>query len=315
MLQGLGLSEVEETVYRAVLRQRPSSLAELARTLGLSRHQVAKTVQRLRAAGLVQAGTAGLPPTAIDPEIAIPALLRRRHEQLEDVAAHVPALAAEHRLAVFGNAHHRSVEVVVGRDEIRHRMAALAATATEFRIFDCPPYAHDASGEVDGELPLLERGVLIRVVYDAAALRDPARLANVRALAAHGEQARVLPELPLKLTIFDEHTAVVPLTRTEVAESVALVHESGLLDALVALFETLWSSAPSLDRPPDAPPIPPAEAELLTLLAMGVKDGAVARQLGVSIRTARRRISGVLDRLGATSRFQAGREAERRGWL
>lgn len=315
MLQGLGLSEVEEIVYRSVLRRRPGSLAELARTLGLSRHQVGKAVQRLRAVGLVQSDASGRPPAATDPEVAIPALLRRRHEQLEDISAHVPALAAEHRLAMFGNAHHRSVEVVVGQDEIRYRTASLAATASEFRILDCPPYAYDPSGEVDGELPFLERGVAIRVVYDATALQDPARLANVRTLAVHGEQARVLPKVPLKLTIFDAHTAVVPLTRTEVAESVALVHESGLLDALVALFETLWSSAPSLDRQPDAAPIPPEDAEVLTLLAMGVKDGAVARQLGVSIRTARRRISGVMDRLGATSRFQAGREAERRGWL
>lgn len=315
VLQGLGLSDVDESVYRSVLRRGPGSLADLARTLKISRHRVEKAIQHLRAEGLIQPGAPGQPPTAADPEIAIPALLRRRHEQLEDVNAHLPALAAEHRLAAFGDAHHQAVEVIVGSEEIRHRTAALAATASEFLIFDRPPYAYDPSGEVEGELPFLERGVIIRVVYDSTALQDPLRLANVRLLAAHGEQARVLPKVPLKLTIFDQHTAVVPLTREEVSESVALVHESGLLDALLALFETLWSSAPVLDRPHDAAPIPPEDVDLLTLLAMGVKDAAVARQLGVSIRTARRRISGIMDRLGATSRFQAGREAERRGWL
>ncbi|WP_063932608.1 helix-turn-helix domain-containing protein [Jiangella alkaliphila] len=315
MLHGLGLSDVDESVYRSVLRRRPGSIAELARTLELSRHRVEKAIQHLRALGLLQPGAPGQPPTAADPEIAIPVLLRQRHEQLEDVTTHLPALAAEHRLAAFGDAHHQAVEVIVGSEEIRHRTAALAATANEFLIFDRPPYAYDPSGEVEGELPFLERGVTIRVVYDSTALQDPLRLANVRTLAAHGEQARVLPKVPLKLTIFDQHTAVVPLTREEVSESVALVHESGLLDALLALFETLWSSAPVLDRPHDTAPIPPEDADLLTLLAMGVKDAAVARQLGVSIRTARRRISGIMDRLGATSRFQAGRESERRGWL
>ena len=41
----------------------------------------------------------------------------------------------------------------------------------------------------------------------------------------------------------------------------------------------------------------------------------VARTLGLSLRTVRRRVAALMTELGADSRFQAGVEAARRGWL
>ena len=51
------------------------------------------------------------------------------------------------------------------------------------------------------------------------------------------------------------------------------------------------------------------------LLHAGLKDEAIARQLGLSERTLLGRITDLSTRLGATSRFQAGAQAARRGWL
>ena len=41
----------------------------------------------------------------------------------------------------------------------------------------------------------------------------------------------------------------------------------------------------------------------------------IARTLGISLRTTRRRVAALMAELGADSRFQAGVEAVRRGWL
>jgi DNA-binding NarL/FixJ family response regulator len=54
---------------------------------------------------------------------------------------------------------------------------------------------------------------------------------------------------------------------------------------------------------------------VLELLALGAKDEVIARHLGVSLRTARRRVADLFDELGAATRFQAGVEAGRRGWV
>ena len=54
---------------------------------------------------------------------------------------------------------------------------------------------------------------------------------------------------------------------------------------------------------------------LLDQLARGAKDEQIARTLGLSLRTVRRRVAELLDDLEASSRFQAGVEAVRRGWI
>jgi DNA-binding NarL/FixJ family response regulator len=61
--------------------------------------------------------------------------------------------------------------------------------------------------------------------------------------------------------------------------------------------------------------ISPADQALLHLLHAGLKDDAIARNLDISERTLRRRITELTTRLGASSRFQAGAQAVRRGWL
>ncbi|MEU6781427.1 helix-turn-helix domain-containing protein [Nonomuraea angiospora] len=55
------------------------------------------------------------------------------------------------------------------------------------------------------------------------------------------------------------------------------------------------------------------DRRLLALLAAGLKDDAIARQLGTSPRTLRRRLRLLLDELNAETRFQAGAQASRRG--
>ena len=54
---------------------------------------------------------------------------------------------------------------------------------------------------------------------------------------------------------------------------------------------------------------------LLKLLSEGMTDQGIARKLGLSVRTIRRLMSDLMKRLNAQSRFEAGAEAVRRGWL
>ena len=69
---------------------------------------------------------------------------------------------------------------------------------------------------------------------------------------------------------------------------------------------------PSLDRGEARPDL---RRFLLRQLASGAQDEQIARTLGISLRTVRRRVADLLIELGVDSRFQAGVEAVRRGWL
>ncbi|GAA4056004.1 hypothetical protein [Nonomuraea soli] len=55
--------------------------------------------------------------------------------------------------------------------------------------------------------------------------------------------------------------------------------------------------------------------EVLRALDDGLTDDRAAARLHLSKRTFARRVAGVMERLNANSRFQAGAEAVRRGWI
>lgn len=88
----------------------------------------------------------------------------------------------------------------------------------------------------------------------------------------------------------------------------SLVHRAAL-----PLFESLWARATPVGSP--GSPLVADQRELLGLLASGLKDETIARRLGVHVHTARRRITRMLEELGADTRFQAGVQAAIRGWL
>ncbi len=61
--------------------------------------------------------------------------------------------------------------------------------------------------------------------------------------------------------------------------------------------------------------MPPVARRLVTLMAAGLTDESIARELGVSERTVARRIARLQHDLGVHSRFQLGVQASRRGLL
>jgi len=115
----------------------------------------------------------------------------------------------------------------------------------------------------------------------------------------------------MKLAVFDRTAALLPLSVDQLVDSALVVYPCALLDALVEMFLLLWDQA--------VPVVPvrmdPLDARLMTLLAAGFKDDAIARQLTLSSRTVGRRVAELMESLGARTRFQAGIHAQRRRLL
>ena len=57
----------------------------------------------------------------------------------------------------------------------------------------------------------------------------------------------------------------------------------------------------------------PRERDVLALLAEGASNKAIARQLGISVHTAKFHVGSLLDKLDATGRTDAVAHAARRG--
>jgi DNA-binding CsgD family transcriptional regulator len=115
--------------------------------------------------------------------------------------------------------------------------------------------------------------------------------------------------LPCRMVIVDEAIAVA--AGQGGASRGMVVEEPVLVQGLLCLFEATWAAC--VPATPDHPTL--EERNLLQRMADGSTDESIARRLGISDRQVRRRIARLLQRLGASSRFAAGAEAVRRGWL
>jgi len=96
-----------------------------------------------------------------------------------------------------------------------------------------------------------------------------------------------------------------------------VLRQPSLVAAMTLMFEGLWEKAMPVPGFDSHRELHGASAQrlLLTQLGGGAKDEQIARALDLSVRTVRRRVADLMAELGATSRFQAGVEAVRRGWL
>lgn len=178
---------------------------------------------------------------------------------------------------------------------------------------------------IGAQRQLLRRKARFRALYATEALEAPQKLAEIMSSVADGEEARVLAQAPVKLLIIDGRTALLPLTVSEDERQYqsVIVNGSALVDALQTLFEALWRQAAPLRGRGQIPDLSllreegllAADQELIELLGAGMTDEAIARHYGVSVRTLRRRVREIQDRLGSVGRFQAGVRAAQRGWL
>jgi DNA-binding CsgD family transcriptional regulator len=71
--------------------------------------------------------------------------------------------------------------------------------------------------------------------------------------------------------------------------------------------------APAAGAGDSAGDLTPRERDVLALMAEGASNKAIARQLGISVHTAKFHVGSILDKLDATGRTDAVAHAARRG--
>ncbi|MFJ2956057.1 hypothetical protein [Streptomyces sp. NPDC087270] len=155
-----------------------------------------------------------------------------------------------------------------------------------------------------------------RVVVERAAVqKEPDGVDSALDVLPPGADVRVVDRLPIRMCVADRSVALVLLgADTLPPEPVMLViGASGLLDALVMLFESVWSGGVPLARPGTGDST--LQQRILAMLVMGSTDAAMARSLGVAIRTVQRRIAAMQRTAGVDNRIQLVWHAARNGWL
>jgi DNA-binding CsgD family transcriptional regulator len=211
------------------------------------------------------------------------------------------------------------VAVVADREEVSELSASLINTAhkdwmTLDNLHTEMPLTEDAA---QAPLPAFDGRVRCRSIYAASAMEDPVARRVIKACGDAGEQARLLPEVPMKMKLADRTTAMLPLTPTGVAGAL-VIRAPVIITALRDYFELLWERATPLRADRSSPSddrLTPTQQAILEFMAEGLNDDAIARRTGISTTTVRRHITAVMRRLRVSSRFAAGAAAQRRGWI
>jgi DNA-binding CsgD family transcriptional regulator len=334
MLEPTGIDKDEERVYRLLVATLDGDPALIADRLGIDAHRVGTVLESLQAKGLVSSRPgppAGYLPTP--PDVGFGPLLLRCQEALEWARREVSRLDDEYRTSARRRDAAQLVEVVTGTAAIRQQLTNLQHGARDEIVWFCKA-GHVAmpSSENSEEFDALAKGVQYRVLYERALLEEPGMIENVAAGIRQGEIARATSTLPVRLAVADRTIALCPLVAGADGlgePTAALVRESSLLAALLALFESYWSHASPLristagdGQPvretatlPVEHPLAGDEKYLLSLLVAGVTDKAIASRLGISQRTVQRRIYDLMRRADADTRMQLAWQAAQLGWL
>ncbi|MGH3157631.1 MAG: LuxR C-terminal-related transcriptional regulator [Streptosporangiaceae bacterium] len=335
MVAGTGLRDVRDLFKDLVPAEVIAAYDQLLDTDGCPKDQAVDLVGDPElVAALTSLGMAHIhPPSPVDPAWLRPASPDLALQGV--LAGHQSRLAQETELfldgqrrladaqARFGGMNRpfpeHLVAVVSDREEISELSASLINTArrdwmTLDNLHTEMPLTEDSA---QPPLPAISGQVRCRSIYAASAMDDPAARRVIKTCADAGEQARLLPEVPMKMKLADRTTAMLPLTPTGMAGAL-VVRAPVIIAALRDYFELLWERATPLKPQRPASPedrLPPAQQKVLEFMAEGLNDDAIARRTGLSTTTVRRHIAAILARLSVTSRFAAGAAAQRRGWI
>lgn len=156
----------------------------------------------------------------------------------------------------------------------------------------------------------IRRGEQQRAVYPASALSSPQGQRWMRTWEDVGEDQRIVPSTDTEFAVFGG-TAVVALAGwDDPSQGYAVIRDPLTVRLYTAYFDLAWRHAVP------APSVTGREGggdpKLVELLELGMKDEAIARYLGVSLRTVRRRVAHLMAVNGVDTRFQLGWALARR---
>ncbi|MEU3251192.1 hypothetical protein [Streptomyces sp. NPDC006997] len=301
-------------VYRYATRHGSLSSAALDRVaddLGLSAGEVFAAATRLVELRMLRTDE-GADGTLVplDPQTAATLLVSpmeraifQQRDRADQLRAHIDAIAGGSG-TVSGPL--GVIDRVEGDPEIRGLLRLAGADCRQTAVALWPT----VDDLFEACCAALGSGVALRVLVPHRERADFASRARVTALVARGAELRTVRAVPQAAVVFDREVGVVVAPgEGGLPRSARPVRDGTTVGCLVEMFDLLWESAS-----PFAPQeqgyaedvVDDFQRSIALLMSQGLTDEAVARKLGMSVRTCRRHIAALMHSLGSVSRFQAG---------
>lgn len=308
----IGLDDVAEQLYRQVLRDQARTLGIYASRLNRPESEVAAAADALRAVRLVRVNESG-ELHADHPRASLERLLsseearvaerRRGLARLRDA---VDTFANDHRVGQEGASTTEPAREYIDAHGLVDVMEHLAAsTSGPIRLTHT-----DALALAPADQPVLTR--LVGEGRELFGLHEldaaMTRTLDVSAWAGAGETQRLATHIPNEFVCYGTDVVVANTDWGGATSRYVVLRDTVVVQAFVALFDRLWAAASLVDESVDS-----GSERLIDLMQAGLKDEAIARALGVSLRTVRRRIAALMDECDVDTRFQLAVKLTERG--
>ncbi|MFF4156090.1 LuxR C-terminal-related transcriptional regulator [Streptomyces sp. NPDC001678] len=306
-------------IYEYTTRATSVSLSELIRLTGRPEGDVAESVRvllRLRLLRWAEGEPTRL--TAVSPDSAELHVLKpaaqkvaELQEALAQVRGELSALSDLYHDGIVHRLRGESTEIVTGPGEVRARVDDLVEHAAR-EILVAQPGGTRQEG-VPWESPerveaALARGVRMRVLCQHTTQFSLPAVARVERVTALGAEVRTLGDRVERVLLVDGSVAVIPLR--DDPRGAVLVRDLSTVDFMAGTFERLWVQGTpfpaKLGRGPAIAASDAVKSDIVRLLIAGEDDKAIARRMGMSVRTCQRHIAEIMNRLGARTRVRAG---------
>lgn len=315
----LGIPADSERAYRAALRHAGETLDAVCNATGRTREDLLTDLDPLIRRQLVKVIDNVVVPEP--PGFALRRAITRESRRLADLNQALEAV--QNQLPQYVNEHHdpgradwKSMPLdVVPVGQVLEAMTTLVASTSGEMMFMRPDQWYLPVGlQMDTVVTnAVANGRASRALYPFKLVDQAHESAEKRIHA--GEQVRLLPVVPTRLAIFGEEAVALPDQWGNPMGAILVIRHDPVVAACRNLFDLLWSKAAILPGSESELKQQPERQRLLEMLARGAKDEQISRTMGISLRTVRRRVAELLAELGVDTRFQAGMEASRRGWL
>lgn len=310
-------------VYDALVGM-PAPSANSLEAAGFARGTIERELSRLVGLGMVTRHSGG-ELEVVPPDLALPEYAARLEEEAARCRTLVDELAARYRQARVPEEQEGAQGVMVLNDTASltraRRQVLESARESVVVVAARSPYTDRLLLDpraVPAPAPGTTARPGWRAVFDTSVLELDGAVDAIDARRRDGATIRLHPALALSVLLVDGKVALVDITTVDSAgHGSLLVRNPHFVRALAHLCEATFSSAmlPPAAHAGTRESVGRRDARTLALLAVGATDSTIARQLGVSQRTVERYIRRIMDDLGATTRFQAGVQAARRGLL
>jgi DNA-binding CsgD family transcriptional regulator/sugar-specific transcriptional regulator TrmB len=321
----LGLDPAQTALYAAVLRLHRATRTDLAQAMDGPVEKVGRQLDALVKLGVVDEQSGEY--LARHPAAALGRVIAQRLDRLAEESRMIDSALGSIRGLIRDYDAGRNyqtgtfpVEMASGADVLYESVVGIAVQSPPMALLTAIPDERTMTDFVskfaDPWIDAQKRKLLtVQAIIPVSTLALPGVQDQLTRLIETGGRVRTLDRVPSWFMTAGPEVAGLPAlwggNLPDHAYNFYLVRTPIVVGVLHSLFKELWGRAvpPPWGRGGDG------MVQVLRLAAQGVCDDSIARQLGVSVRTVRARFADAMAELGAQSRFHAGVEAARRGWL